>query len=364
MTLTASEPPPAAAVDIRPLHERIAGLALDRDGSFEDANESLYRARLTDGLPVVPPTAARIDAMLVAASLHADDVLDTLMPSFTAPTLWDVAASAVMAGCEAPYLPVIVAALRAVADPAFNLLGIQTTTGAAAPLLIVNGPVAAQLDINAGPNCMGQGWRANATIGRAVRLVLQNVGLGIPGSGDMATQGQPGKYSWCIAENEAKSPWPPLHVTRGFDAAASAVTAVGAVGNVEVVLSVSAPEELVTTLAHSMTLAGNLGAHGTFGGGQALVLLPPESARFLDGHGWDRARLQEALFEEARMPLDWLNERAAERLRGDATADAVTVARSPQDILVVVTGGVGIKATFVPTWGGGTEAVTRPVELL
>ena len=197
--------------------------------------------------------------MLASCTLPPESELETIMPSFVRPTLWDVATCAVMAGCEAGYLPVIAAALRAVADPSFNLLGVQTTTGAASPLIIVNGPVAEELGINAGTNVLGQGARANATIGRALRLVLQNVGLAIPGSGDMATHGQPGKYGWCIAENEAESPWSPIHVDRGFDAATSTVTTIGAVGSAEVVLSVSSPDELVTTLAHSMTLAAIVG---------------------------------------------------------------------------------------------------------
>ena len=308
-------------------------------------------------------------ATLEPCTLAPDHELETIMPSFVAPTLWDVATCAVMAGCEARYLPVIAAALRAVADPSFNLLGVQTTTGAATPLVIVNGPLVDELGINVGSNALGQGARANATIGRAMRLVLQNVGLAIPGSGDMATHGQPGKYGWCIAEHEARSPWPPFHADRGFDAATNTVTAVGAVGSAEVVLSASSPEELVTILAHSMTLAGNIGAHGTLGSGQALVLLPPESARMLNDHGWDRPQLQAQLLARARIPPQWLIRRAAERTgvelpRRGSERDDVPVARSAEDILIVVTGGVGIKATFIPTWGGGTEAVTRAIEPL
>ena len=347
----------------------MADLALDAVDGLDAANEALYRAGLGDGLPLIPPTSRRVAAMLEACTQPPEQELGMIMPSFVAPTLWDVATCAVMAGCEPRYLPVIAAALRAVAEPSFNLLGIQTTTGAATPLVIVNGPVVDELGINVGSNALGQGARANATIGRAMHLVLQNVGLAIPGTGDMATHGQPGKYGWCLAEHEADSPWPPFHADRGFDAATSTVTAVGAVGSAEVVLSASSPEELVTTLAHSMTLAGNMGSQGTLGSGQALVLLPPESARMLNGHGWDRRQLQEALLAEARLPLHWLTRRAAERAsaelpRHEGEYDGVPVARSAEDILIVVTGGVGIKATFIPTWGGGTEAITREIEPL
>jgi len=356
-------------VDPRPLRERWADIDLDRLTDFHEANERLYWAGLTDGLPVIPPTSRLIEEMLDGADPASSAGLGPLPPGFMTPTPWDAAACAVLAGCERGALPLIMAALGAVAAPEFNLLGIQTTTGAAATLIVVNGPVTGELGINAGHNAFGPGWRPNATIGRAVRLVLQAVGLAVPGSGDMATQGHPGKYTWLVAENEARSPWTPLHATRGFAASVSAVTAVGAVGNVEVVLPLTSPGALVKTLAHSMTIAGNMG-HGSFGSGEPLVLLPPESAQFLDKHGWDRARLQEALYSEATMPLEWLPESAVDRIRagreeqGAPVGDSVIAARSPEDILIVVTGGVGVKATFVPTWGGGTKAVTCEVAQL
>ena len=138
--------------------------------------------------------------MLAGGGVPASSQLPMLAPARVPPTLWDIAANAVMAGCGPEYLPVVAAAVEAVADPDFNLTGIQATTGAATPLVIVAGPVVAQVGMNAGANSLGQGSRANATIGRALRLVLQNVGLAVPGVSDMATHGQPGKYTWCVAE--------------------------------------------------------------------------------------------------------------------------------------------------------------------
>ncbi len=189
----------ALTVDARPLRERLTDLSLDRLTDFHQANERLYRAGLTDGLPVMPPTTRRIEEMLDGADPAALGGMGPLPPGFMTPTPWDAAACAVLAGCEVGALPVIVAALGAVADPTFNLLGIQTTTGAAAPLFVINGPVVSDLSINASHNSFGPGWRPNATIGRAIRLVLWNVGLAVPGSGDMATQGHPGKYTWLVA---------------------------------------------------------------------------------------------------------------------------------------------------------------------
>ena len=140
-----------------------------------------------------------------------------------------------MAGCRPAYLPVLIAAVEAVADQRLNIQGIQATTNSAAPWIIVNGPLAAMLGINAGLNCLGQGHRANATLGRALRLILQNIGGALPGEMDRATHGQPGKYTFCCAENEAANPWTPLHVERGFAAGDSVVTVVGIAGSVEVV---------------------------------------------------------------------------------------------------------------------------------
>ena len=344
------------APDLRPLRQRLAELHVEGAATLEDAIDLLYQHGLTDGLPVIPPTDARVAAILAHCRHDDRRLLDPLPPAFAAPSLWDLAASMVMAGGRAEYLPVLVAALSAVADPSFNLLGIQTTTGSAAPMMLVNGPIARQLEINAGPNCLGQGWRANATLGRSLRLVLQNVGAAVPGIGDMATQGQPGKYSWCLAENEAESPWAPLHVTRGIPASMSAVTVVGAAGSIEVVLSSDDPDVLIARLIRALDGAGGDGWTGAHGIRQAVVLLPPESARFFDAHGWSRQRLAAALLGRAGRATSTPDQHV-----NDVTPPAVS-AEEHQDILIAVAGGTGVKATVVPTWSGATRAVTRIVE--
>lgn len=337
---------PAAPLDPRPLRERIASLGIDAL-DFDAANEAVERAGLGDGLPVVPPTTARIEAMLATGALEGDFGL--LMPSFVAPTAWDIAACAVLAGARPSALPVIAAALRAVAEPPFNLLGVQTTTGSATPVILVSGPIVPAIEVNAGPNAMGQGWRANMTIGRAVRLVLQDVGLAIPGSGDMATLGQPGKAGWCLGEavhRDGGSPWPPLHATRGVDAAASAVTVVAAAGSEEVVLGGTGPEAMVEALAPRIALAG-----------RALVLLPPESARAAAAAGWDRARFQRDLARAAGRVRE-----ALAALPSATDARPLPEAPSPENLLLAVSGGVGVKACVIPFWGGETEAVTRRID--
>jgi hypothetical protein len=274
-----------------------------------------------------------------------------------------------MAGCRPEYLPVIGAAIEALAADEFNLLGIQTTTGSATPVVIVNGPVAATIGMNAAGNALGPGNRANATIGRAVRLILQNVGGAIPGIGDMATLGQPGKYTFCFAENEPASPWPPLHVERGYAASLSVVTVVGASGNVEIVDSSSASaDEVIRTYANSMLIAGTISMSGYIGGGEPLIIMPPEHAVFLAGAGYAKAQVKAALFEAVQYPLERLSPYVRERLLASRrTVDAANVdgpvrlAATAKDVMIVVAGGVGIKAAYVPTWSGGTRAVSRKV---
>ncbi len=187
-------------------------------------------ARWSDGLPVLPSTAERVDRLLGALLARRREPIATLAPLDGAATLEAIAINAALAGALPEHLPVIVAAVRALAEPRFNLNAIQTTTHPCTPLVIVNGPITARLQISGGHNALGNGHRANAVIGRAVRLICQNVGGARPGLEDRATQGHPGKFSYCLAENEAESPWEPLHVERGFGAGTSCVTVCGSGG--------------------------------------------------------------------------------------------------------------------------------------
>lgn len=340
----------------------------DPERDWERTQDALMAEGLGDGLPLVPPTPRRIAAMLGACPGDPDAVIATLAPMLGEATWRGLAREAVMAGCRPQYLPVVAAAVIAAAADEFNLLGLQTTTGSATTAVIVNGPIAAKVGMNGEGNALGPGNRANATIGRAVRLALQNIGGARPGETDMATLGQPGKFTFCLAENEAASPWPPLHVERGFGSDESVVTVFGASGIVEIVDSASVqPEDLVQTYAESMLIPGTAGARGLLGGGQPLLVMPPEHARIFAQAGWDKARLQGALFERAAMPVGRLSSALRAHITrlaaacGEPPADVIRVARVPADILVVVAGGVGIKAAYVPSWGGGTRAVSRRV---
>ena len=334
------------------------------DIGCEQAQDELAAAGLTDGLPVVPPTPERVARMLNACMLDPAEILAVLPPSYIQATWQDVAINAVMAGCRPDYLPVVGAAIAAIAADEFNLLGIATTTGSATPLVIVNGPIARAIGMNAETNALGQGNRANATIGRAVHLALQNIGGAKPGETDMATLGQPGKYTFCCAENEAASPWPPLHVERGFAASASVVTVVGASGTIEVVDSESlTAADLTQTFAQSMLIAGNVGSAGLLGGGEPLIIMPPEHAFVFKREGYTKEQVKAAIYERAVLTVDRLSAPMRERVRANAAADGasavVRVANSPQDVMIVVAGGVGRKATYVPTWSGATRSVSR-----
>src|SRR3546814_279807 len=199
-------------------------LTIRADLDFEEANDALYRAGMTDGLPVVPPTPERVARMLAGARRDPAQVLGVMGPGYGQATVEKIAVNAVMAGCQPDYLHVLIAACEAMLDYEFNLYGINATTHPVTPMLVINGPAAERLRVNSGYNCMGQGWRANATIGRAIRLILINIAGGTPGKGDRATHGTPAKFSFCLAENEMASPWEPLHVRRGFAPRQSTVT--------------------------------------------------------------------------------------------------------------------------------------------
>jgi len=331
------------------------------DASWDEAQDALFAAGLGDGLPLAPPTRERIERMLGAAGVERAGVVGVLAPAY-APATWEqIAYNAVLAGCRPEHLRVVGAAVAAVAADEFNLLGIATTTGSAATLAIVNGPIAATLGMNAAGNALGPGNRANATIGRALRLTLQNVGGARPGETDMATLGQPAKFGACFAENEAASPWPSLAVERGFAADASVVTVAGISGSVEIVDSDSAgAEDLALSYAQSMLIAGNVGASGWIGGGEPLIVLPPEHAETFQRAGCSKRDVKKLIFERALLPLERLPSKARARLDAKGV-NAARIAASADDVMIVVAGGVGRKGAYLPTWSGGTRAVSRAV---
>jgi hypothetical protein len=333
----------------------LASEEIELEDSLE-AVEAHFRERgWTDGLPIVPPTPERVAAMLAGIEAEPDLVLGKLPPLWGEATVEKVAINAVMAGCPPTVLPVLAAALEAMLDPAFNLYAVQATTHPVAPLLIGNGPAPRHLGMHAGSGVFGPGNRVNATLGRAVRLCLWNLGGGRPGAGDMATQGSPAKYTYAIAEREDASPWGPLHASLGFRAEESVVTVFGgeAPHNVNDHVSQRAPTLLGIVADTAATLGSNVGWYLTRS--QLLVVFGPEHAATVAADGFSRADVQRFLYEHARLPL------ARRRLGGmwgihdwprwmDTAEDdtRLPIVPAPEDILVMVAGGPGKHSAVVP----------------
>lgn len=309
----------------------------DEATPWEEAQERLASLDLGDGLPLVVPTERRLARMLAGVA-EPNRPLGDMPPLFGTLSAASVAYQCVLAGCVPDELPVVLTAAIACLEPAFNLLGIQTTTGTPAVAVLAHGPIVATLGMNAGTNCLGPGNRANACIGRALRLVLMNIGGGRPGIGDMATMGQPGKYTFCFAEGSAP-PWPPLPVRCGLPNGASAVTVLGVSGTMEVLplAGESTPEAVIAPMVGAMRGAAEAASAGRAREpGELVFLVPPEVAGYFADAGWTLRDCQDALF------------RAAPGL-----------ARDPADIHPVLTGGAGVKMTYLPLWAGGTRSVTR-----
>lgn len=260
---------------------------------LEDEIESIYERGWTDGLPVVPPTPERVLRMLEGTEREPSEVVGIIPPDLAECTVEKVGINAVMAGCKPEYLPVVLAAVEAACMDEFCMHGLLATTWFSGPMVLVNGPIAESIGMNSGGNALGQGNRANATIGRALQLVIRNVGGGRPGGVDRATLGQPGKYTFCFAEDESDPCWEPHSVTRGMDAGVSAVTLFAADGVQGVFDQLSrTPESLTRTFA--VCLRGV--AHPKMAMvSDAFVVVSPEHLRVYREGGWSKAKLEEEL---------------------------------------------------------------------
>lgn len=337
----------------------------------EAVNRLFYERGWTDGLPIVPPTQERVRAMLRGTDRTASDVVAVLEPMKGLATVEKVAVNAVMAGCDPMHLPVVLAAVEAVADPAFGLLGVQTTTNPDTPLMLVNGPVREVAGINSGTNAFGPGWVANACIGRALRLVLNNVGGAWPGVSDMTAIGWPGKFAACAGENEEASPWEPLHVELGFDRSQSVVTVVPAEGMHNVTSIGRSAEQFLQAVADH--LAGLDRARRQ----DVLLLLTPDTARMLAAAGYDKTKVREYVAARAVMPyaryrakfietrsidLATLRSHLPETGGGEPPGDALVPVPLVERLLIAVVGGPGEKNMIVPVWSAG-RSVTRAAAL-
>ncbi|MBI4307595.1 MAG: hypothetical protein HY684_02185 [Chloroflexi bacterium] len=333
----------------------------------EGVHQALADLRCWDGLPVVPPTPERVEAMVRSIARSPGDVVAYVPPRWGVATPQKMAACAVMAGCRPEHLPVLTAAVQTLSVREMNALGVLTGTGPQAPLVLVHGPIRQETGINSGANALGPGVQANATIGRAMRLVLMAIGGSIPGLTDYATLGQAGKYTLCLGENEEESPWQPLHADRGLDRNASAVTVIFLRGNFDVFTVSTRAEAILQTIANGL----KANSHGNvFYGGELVVFLGPDFAKRLASAGYSKADCQRYLFERARVRVGDLPPEDIAALRAfrsdeffDFSPDAlVPPARRPEDILLLVAGGHGIHITISPTAGGLSRSQTVPLE--
>src|SRR5213594_3142511 len=327
-----------------------------------DAIEFCFRQGWTDGLPVVPPTADRVGAMLAGARLDPTQEIGFVAHRAVSITAEKVAINAVMAGCTPDFMPVVVAAVEGIADPRWSYHGPGTSTAGAGVLMIVNGPIARELDVNAGDNLFGPGWRANLTIGRALRLVMRNVCGSMPGLLDRGTVGHPGKLSYVIAENEAESPWTPLSVERGFRPEQSTVTVMAAEGPHQFYNQLSTESEgVLTTLADSMQHSGGAGRQP-----QYVVALAGEHMRTIAGSGWGKKEVRQFLFENTQNTIAHL--KRTHRIPGEVQPGDDTKLRpivaEPDDILIVAAGGrAGSFSSFIPGWGGARSSLATTKEV-
>jgi hypothetical protein len=325
-----------------------------------DPIEALFARGVTDGLPVVPPTPARVAAAVAASARAPDELVAEVPPRFGRATVQKIAINAVMAGCRPEYLPVVLAAVEAICDERFCLLGVSGTTDAVAALVIVNGPIRKVLEINSGAGVFGPGWRANATIGRAVRLCWVNIGGAQPGVISMSTFGGPARYTYCIGENEESSPWEPLHVEHGFDASESTVA----------VLAAEAPQvvadtrsrngsDLLATIARSVEVVAH---HKAVGLGDTALVFSPEHVKTLAEDGWSKNRVRHHLWERLQKPVrellpgrdggEGLSDEALAAFPDGARSESrVPKFQSPESLKLLVAGGAAGRFTaIVPGW--------------
>ncbi len=337
-------------------------------GETEDEIEALFERGFTDGLPVVPPSPRRVARMLGGTTRDPNDIVALVPPDLVECTVEKVAINAVMSGCKPDYLPVVLATVEAACTDEFNAHGLLCTTYFSGPMVIVNGPIARAIGMNSGVNALGQGNRANATIGRALQLVIRNVGGGRPGEIDRATLGNPGKYTFCFAEREHDSPWEPLHVSRsGMRQTQSAVTLFAAAGLHPIVDQLSrSPESLARSLAAGLRSIGHPKNVMVW---DAVVVVSPEHARVFREASWSKQQLHDELMALLQIPGSELVRGAngiAEGLPESVAASTIPKFRDGGLVIVHAGGEAGMFSALIPGWAigaVGSEIVTREVVL-
>jgi hypothetical protein len=324
-----------------------------RQDAPAEINELFYRRGWTDGLPIVIPTVDRVRRMLRGTDFGPETLVALLDPMQGQATVEKIAVNAVMAGCKPEYMPVLIAAVEALANPAAGLKGLATTTSPDAPLLILTGPIIRELDLNAGTNSMGRGRQANAAIGRALQLIINNLGGSWPGVTDMSTLGNPAEYSWVVAENAALNPWTSLNADLGLPQSASVATVFGAEGIRGIIAGGRSSEDwLKLVAAHAEGLAAQR-PHWPM----VLLIIASDTAAQLKRDGWDKDSIRAAI-------LKFCNAHHPEEGTGPRSAAQPSAPRFSIDhFLILVAGGTGEKSMLIPGWLGASGPVSKPIRV-
>lgn len=351
----------------------LSGTSFETD-DYEQAIETFYERGWSDGLPIVLPTRKLVESLIAASGRDRDESLGEMPPKNDNITVEKLAVNAVMGGCTPELFPIVIAAVQAMQAPEHNLNGVIQTTHMCTTLTIVNGPIAKRLNFNSRDGVFGNGFRANAAVGRALRLAMWNLGGAVPGKTDMCTLSNPAEYAFCIAEEEEDNPWEPLHVERGCPAGSDAVTVFACEGPHSADCHGS-PGEMLYVLADTMAALGNNNIHT---GGQSLVVINPRQAEEFAKAGWTKTDIREHLWDNARRTLAEIkltgsfrsNMRASLIQQGrqplrfnvDSPTARIPLTTTPEDIHIVVAGGRTYFAAVCPGWGSyGGYAVTRQI---
>ena len=354
----------------RPLHagefsgEKIEKISVRKD-TVAEINEWFYERGWTDGLPIIPPTQQRVEEMLTGTDLSAEMSVATLDPMGGVATIEKIAVNAVMAGCRPEYMPILLAAVELVARPEFDLKGIATTTNPDVPMIIVSGPIVGQLDINSGSNTLGRGWQANASISRALHLIIQNIGGSWPGVTDMSSIGQPGDFAMMLAENSEANPWNPLHMELGHPRSANVIAIMAAEGT-HSILGIGQSDEgfLKLVAAHLAGLERPYRA-------TMLLVIATDTAKMLAERGWSREKISAYIIDRAKIPYRLYKERY---LNGAISKgipawvfrvdDPAAMIPSPEigKLLILVSGGTGEKSMLIPGWSD-SEVMSKEIRL-
>lgn len=337
-------------------------------GSGEDEIEAMFDRGWSDGLPVVPPTEARVLRMLNGTARDPQEVIGKVPSDLEPCTIEKIAINAVMAGCKPEYLPVVIAAVEAVLEEPFAMHGVLATTMYVSPVVVVNGPIRRHIGMNAKGNALGQGFRANSTIGRALQLVIRNVGGGRPQEVDRATLGNPGKLSYCFAEDEEGSCWESLGTERGIADGKSSVTVFAGYGLQGIVDQKSrTPESLAQSFAESLKALQHV---KLYPGADAMLVVCPEHERTFREAGWSKAKLYEELYARTQRPADEIVPGAGGIAEGTSAFPAGTMARKIRDgglMIVRAGGGAGMFSGIIGGWSAsgekGSSPVTREIRL-